>query len=301
MVPALGGRVRSLHLFGREWLLAGGPQAVPRANAALLTGAGWDECAPSAGGGKLPDWVKGLGGRVLPYGGEARLQVPEATLSTGADGHRLTCVWRGATIPWVLTRTLLVRPDGVVEAQYEALTTGRERVPFLWSALLLLPLGPDTRLKFPEGARFRVASLGRATPTGRPSDLQGIWPRLTLDGEPRDLSVPWTVPRHMVVSGWLDLGPGKALMQVREGEERLTISCDGATLPYCGVVIDRSGRESGRGLAGVFRRGGQPVLAIRPSLGAPDRHADALGDWQSITWLAPGEPRRWTLTIRGGG
>jgi hypothetical protein len=28
--------------------------------------------------------------------------------------------------------------------------------------------------------------------------------------------------------------------------------------------------------------------------------ADALGDWQSATWLVPGEPRRWTVTIRAG-
>lgn len=300
VVPQLGGRIRSLHLFGREWLLAGGPGTEPRANALLLAGAGWDECAPSAGGGRVPDWVKGYGGAVLPYGGEARLLPPETRISTDADGHQVTCTWRGTVLPWVLTRTLLVRPDGVVEARYEVLTTGSHRIPFLWSALLLLPLGAGTRLRLPEGARFRVASLGRATPTGRPSDVQGQWPRLTLDGEARDLSRPWDVPRQMVVSGWLDVGPGKALLQVQEGEERLTIGVDGAQVPFCGVVIDRGGRESGRSIAGPFRHKGQPVLALRPSLGAPDRHADALGDWQSVTWVAPGEPRRWTLTIRGG-
>ncbi len=295
-----GGRVRSLHLFGREWLLEGDENSAPRANASLLAGAGWDECAPSAGGGRIPDWVKGFGKKVVPYGGEARLQPIEALVATDTEGHRVTCVWRGETMPWVLTRTLLVRADGVVEARYEALATGRERVPFLWSALMLFPLTSATRLLLPEGARLRIASLGRATPTGKPSDIQGVWPRLTLDGVPRDLSKPWSVPKQMVVSAWVDLAAGRTMIQVLEGDERLTITCDGAGLPFCGVVIDRGGKESMRGLRVPFRRGGVPVLALRPSLGAPDRHSDALGEWQSATWLTPGEPRRWTMTIRGG-
>ena len=45
---------------------------------------------------------------------------------------------------------------------------------------------------------------------------------------------------------------------------------------------------------------GTPTLCLAPSLGAPDNYKDALGEWQSVTWLVPGEPRRWSVLIRGG-
>lgn len=300
LVPSEGGRIRSLHLFGREWLLGGDEIESPRPNAPLLTGGGWDECAPCAGGGPIPEWVKEYGGRSIPLGGETRLQQPEVNLATDSEGHHVTCVWRGDVLPWVLTRRIRVRPDGGVEAQYEALTTGREKLPFLWSALMLFPMGPETRLGFPAGSRFRISSLGKATPTGALNEVGGIWPRLTLDGKIRELSSPWSVPRQLVVTGWVDLPSERTVLSLRQGDEGLTISCDGAGVPHCGFIIDRGGKETIRGFRLPFRGGGTPVIALRPSLGAPDRYADALGDWHSVTWLMPGEPRRWTMTIRGG-
>ncbi|HRQ78577.1 MAG TPA: hypothetical protein PLY94_08245, partial [Gemmatimonadaceae bacterium] len=76
VVPTLGGRVRSLDLFDHEWLLPTSAHTLPKLNQAPMAAAGWDECAPSAGGGQVPEWVKGVGGRALPVGGEARGQVP---------------------------------------------------------------------------------------------------------------------------------------------------------------------------------------------------------------------------------
>jgi galactose mutarotase-like enzyme len=299
VVPEQGGRVRSLHLFGREWLVQGGDAAAPRSGQHPIVGAGWDECAPAAGGGTVPEWVKGAGGRPVPVGGEARLQHPEVQLRTGVDGHQLACTWRGERLPWVLTRTLLVRPDGAVEARYEALTTGSHRLPFLWSAHLLFPLDADTRLRLPEAGRLRVATLTGTKVTGGVLATEGKWPRLTLEGKVRDLSTPWTLPKKTMLTGWLDLGGGRSMIQVGQDEIRLTISTDGASVPHCGVVIDRGGLRSGA-RRNPFSRGGSPVFALSPSLGAPDRYAEALGDWQSITWLVPGEPRRWTMTIRAG-
>lgn len=296
VVPTQGGRIRSLQLGGREWLLRSAADTGPQAGQAPLAGAGWDECAPASGAGTIPEWVKGSGGRPVPVGGEARLQVPEVTLSTGAEGHQLACVWRGERLPWKLTRTLLVRPDGTVEARYEAFAAGKHRLPFLWSAHLLMPLRASTRLRLPEAARFRVASLaGDATGVGA---TEGKWPRLVLDGRPRDLAQPWGVPRHVTLAGWLDLASPRTHFAVEDDGATLQFSTDGAGFPHLGVVIDRGGN----GHAGKRRFGqrAQPVLALRPSLGAPDRYTEALGDWQSITWLVPGEARRWTLTLRAG-
>ena len=298
VIPAHGGRVRSVRISGREWLVQGGGSAAPNASQVLLAGAGWDECAPAAGAGTVPEWVKGVGGRPVPVGGEARLQRPDVSLRTGSEGHTLTCTWRGERLPWVLSRTLLVRPDGAIEARYEAMATGTHRLPFLWSAHLLFALTPGTRLNFPEAARFRVSAITGAAMIGGGTEGEGKWPRLTLDGKSRDLSTPWSVPGKATLTGWLDLGGGRSIIQLTQHQARLTISTDGASVPHCGVVIDRGGQRHGARRT-LFRRAAPPVLALRPSLGAPDRYAEALGDWQSITWLVPGEPRRWTMTLRG--
>lgn len=300
IVPELGGRVRSLHLFGHEWLLQGGDESLPKAGRSTLAAAGWDECAPSAGGGAMPEWVKGVGGRALPVGGEARLQKPETSLHTEFDGHHVTCTWRGERMPWVLSRTILVRKDGAVEARYEALTTGKDRLPFLWSAFLMFPLHTRTRLRLPDAGRLRIASLSGATMQGEVMEGEGKWPRLMLDGKSRDLSMPYSVPKTTQMQAWLDMAGGRSMIQLWQDDARLTVSTDGAGVPFCGVFIDRDGTHRAKRTGLSFRRSGGAVLALSPSLGAPDKYSDALGTWQSMTWLVPGEPRRWTMTIRGG-
>ena len=300
IVPELGGRVRSLHLFGYEWLLQGDDASEPRAGRPALSAAGWDECAPSAGGGAMPEWVKGVGGRALPVGGEARLQIPETTLHTDQEGHKVTCIWRGERMPWVLARTVLVRPDGAVEARYEARTTGNDRLPFLWSAFLLMPLNAKTRLRLPDGGRLRIASLTGATMKGEVMEGEGKWPRLVLDGRTRDLSTPWSVPKRTQLHAWLDMAGGRSMIQLWQDDVRLTVTTDGAGVPYCGFFVDRDGTHHGTRSGLGMRRSGTPALALSPSIGAPDTYSDALGEWQSMTWLVPGEPRRWTMTVRAG-
>lgn len=297
IVPEHGGRIRSLRTLGREWLISSA-EAVPQAGRAPHEGFGWEECAPSAGGGTIPDGVKGYGGLALTVGGVARAQRPETTLVTDAAGHRVTCRWTGAPLPWALKRTIHVRPDGGVEAQYEATNTGMERLPFLWSAWMTFPLSSRTRVHLPDGARLRVSSVAGATVReGR--EVIAQWPRLMLDQQTRNLATPWSVPKKTQLSAWVDLGKGGTEIQLVEGNERLTISCTGDGIPMCGVIVDRDGSQHTprRRLLGPAKR--TPTLALVPALGAPERFSDALGHWQSITWLQPYEPRRWTMTIRG--
>lgn len=296
VVPTQGGRIRSLQLGGREWLLQGGAAEAPQSETGVLAGAGWDECAPAAGAGTIPEWVKGIGGRPIPAGGEARLQVPDVDLRTGHEGHTLRCTWRGDRLPWTLTRTLFVRPDGAIEARYEAVATGTQRLPFLWSACLLMPLDAQTQLGVPDATRFRVQSVTglrtQATFTGAHQ-----WPRLPMDGRARDLSSPWTLPKKSMVTGWLDLARSRSALQVKQQGAMLTIAMDGEGVPHCGLVLDRGGLRTGT-TGGLFARAVPPAFALMPSLGAPDKYAEAMGDWQSITWLAPGEPRHWTMVLR---
>lgn len=296
VVPSQGGRIRSLQLGGREWLVQGGADAAPRSGTGALAGAGWDECAPAAGAGTVPEWVKGIGGRPIPAGGEARLQVPDVDLRTSAEGHTLRCTWRGERLPWTLSRTLFVRPDGVVEARYEAVATGTQRLPFLWSACLLLPVDAETQLRVPDATRFRLQSVA-GVDAQPPLTGAHQWPRLPLAGRVHDLSSPWTLPRKSMITGWLDLAGSRSALQVRQRDTILTISMDGEGVPHCGVVLDRGGLRTGV-KRGVFARAVAPTLALMPSLGAPDKYAEAMGDWQSITWLAPGEPRHWTMLLK---
>ena len=100
VVPSHGGRIRSLRLAGHEWLVQSPNGDGPKQGEPALAGAGWDECAPAAGGGTIPEWVKGIGGRPVPVGGEARLQAPEVSLRTDAEGHRLSCRWHGDRLPY---------------------------------------------------------------------------------------------------------------------------------------------------------------------------------------------------------
>ncbi len=297
IVPAHGGHVRALHSLGREWLLPG-DDVVPTAGRTPHRGTGWDECAPSAGGGTMPEWVKGVGGLELTVGGTARAQAPETSLVTDTDGHKVTCRWQGTQMPWTLERMILVRPDGAVEARYAALNTGGEPLPFLWSAWLTFPLTSRTRVKLPDGARVRVSSLGGAAMReGREAIAR--WPRLMLDQRTRDLSTPWSVPPKTQLSSWVDLGQGRAMIQLIQDDDRLTITFAGDGVPMCGVVLDRDGSQHPprRRLLGPAKR--TPAISLVPALGAPEELSDALGHWQSVTWLQPGEPRRWTMTMRG--
>ncbi len=297
VVPSHGGRIRALVLGGRDWLVRPAADAAPRAEASVLAGAGWDECAPAAAAGTVPEWVKGYGGRAIPAGGEARLQVPSIELRTGADGHRLRCTWRGERLPWTLERTLHLRADGTLEVRYEATNIGEQRLPFLWSACLVMPLDGTTRLKLPDAARLRVQSV---TGADGAAVLGGThqWPRLTLEGRSRDLATPWELPRRASVHAWVDLGRARSQVQVRQGAQALTIGVDGAGGLHCGLLLDRGAARSGVRGGLLSRR--VPALVLQPSLGAPDRLADALGDWQAVAWLTPGEVRQWSLTLKVG-
>ncbi|MFN0098470.1 MAG: hypothetical protein ACKVS7_07340 [Gemmatimonadaceae bacterium] len=294
VVPSHGGRVSTLRVGGREWLLPATSAVAPTAQEPVEAGCGWDECAPAAGGGTLPDVVKAQGARTVPRGGEARLQRPTLDLQTTSEGHVLRMQWRGDALPWTLTRTLIVRRDGVVEATYEAVSLAKQRLPFLWSAHLLLPLSKQTRLRLPDASRFRVA--GAEVADRIPVAVTTPWPRYEADKKVLDLSAPWMLPKGRIVRGWADLTGGRATVQIQEGELTLAITTDGEGVPFCGVAVDRGGLR--HGARGAFARKSAPALALAPSLGAPDRYADALGDWQSVTWLAPNEPRRWSLTFR---
>jgi hypothetical protein len=206
---------------------------------------------------------------------------------TGDEGSSATCVWRGRALPYVFTRTVRARPDGSVSMEYAVTNEGPEKMPYLWSAHPLLPLGPETRLIFPEMTRVRVASEHGIALGGPRAEHR--WPFFRLQKSIADFSRPHEVARKYACKLFIDGAAGVAA--VEEGDLRLEAEFDPAEVPMVGVWINRRGRPQ----AG----GGRPmVLAVEPCSGAPDSLTDALRDWNGARWIGPRGTARWTVRWR---
>ncbi|MBX9929869.1 MAG: hypothetical protein K2X99_13265 [Gemmatimonadaceae bacterium] len=297
VIPEVGARVRSLRLAGRQWLwhdpdrpvIAGEVGASFRD---IGERGGWDECFPSIAPGRVPEWVKGSGGRALGDHGDCWTQAPSLTLATDVAGHRASCTWRAREMGWRLTRTITARPDGVVRCDYEAETRGPAKLPFVWGVHAPLELSARTVVELPEGARVRVIAQS-GIDLGPPS-TEHRWPLLRVGDKLRDLSRPWSVAKRYAVTLIVDLSATR--VAVREGRHRLTVRGELGGTSVARVVVNR-----GALAPPSAARGWWPWAAVRapqfvsvtPMLGAPESLADALGDWKGAQWLEPGVPRRW--------
>ncbi|HEX5581238.1 MAG TPA: hypothetical protein VFX39_06630, partial [Gemmatimonadaceae bacterium] len=295
LAPALGGKITSLHLGGREWLWTSDviPYRVPdeatRADDASYvrtadTG-GYDECFPTVGPCTIPRGVPTFGGVRLPDHGELWSQQPAQRVEQDDDGERATTTWTGRRMPYDFTREVRLGGDGRVTMRYEATNHGDAAMPFLWSAHPLLPLGEGTRLHLPHGARLRAD----ATHGFRAGDGEMRWPMLVMDGATVDVSRPDAIGEGRACKLFLDLPPGPVRCAIEEDGVRLEVAIDGAQVTHFGVWINDRGWTP--------FEGGRPYrnLAFEPCIGAPDSLADALERWHSAAWLAPGETRRWEL------
>lgn len=299
--PALGGRLTSLRLAGREWLTAG-----------TNAGGGYRECLPTVGACEVD--VPGVGRVALPDGGEAAGQ-HAATERADAPAGAAAAVtrWTGERLAYAFTRTLTVQPDGAVRAEYVVASRAAAPVPFLWSAHAVLPLAPDTRLDLPVAARVRVWDAEGVALGARGAEHR--WPVLRVGARgatrfgPRevDFTFPALAPHRFGDAGgaayaatlFLDLPrtPGKAVrLGVEQGGGRLDVAVDPGEVPHLRLRIDRGGGTPADG------HPGHSTLSLAPCIGAGDTldaAPDAAGGWGPATWLAPGETRRWSLTWRG--
>ncbi|MDQ8154985.1 MAG: hypothetical protein P3B98_10020 [Gemmatimonadota bacterium] len=306
LVPSLGGKLSELWFGERQWLWRNPqlPFRLPTPGTSYVLTAdsgGYDECFPTVGACALPSLVRGAGGRELPDHGELWSQQPSLQLTTGEAGHRAHCVWQGEALPYRFERSVVVTPRGEVRCEYAATNLGEQKIPFIWSAHPLLPLGADTRLELPEGARVRVwAQVG--------VDLGGMaaehrWPRARCGGQLLDFSVParaWKKP--FACKLFVDLPPGVHALRVLEGDQALTAHVDAAEVPHLALWINRGAWNPLPRTSWMPWRRPAPYhnFAFEPAIGAPDTLSDALGAWEGAHWLEAGETRRWTLTWTGG-
>jgi len=296
LVPALGGKIASLRLAGREWLWTSDviaprvPDERTRADDAasyveIADTGGYDECFPTVGACVVPAGVPRFGGLRLPDHGELWSQQPAVTV--GDDGSEATVAWVGRRMPYEFVRAVRVEADGRVTMRYAATNRGEAPLPFLWSAHPLLALTERTRVHLPHGARLRVdAAHGLGA---HDAAAEQAWPTVRVGGATLDASHPAAVGDGYACKLFLDLPAGPVVAAVEEDGARLEVAMDGGEVTHFGLWLNNGGWTP--------FAGGRPYrnLAFEPCIGAPDSLADALGRWDAAAWLAPGETRRWTL------
>jgi hypothetical protein len=306
LIPALGGKIAELWFGDRQWLWRNVqlPYREPQPGASYVLTAdsgGYDECFPTVGACALPTIVRGYGARELPDHGELWAQRPALTLTTEEAGHRAHLAWQGAALPYCFERTLLVTPRGEVRCEYAATNLGELKLPFLWSAHPLLPLGKATEVHLPEGLRVRVWSQ-HGVDLGGPG-AEHRWPRVRCGGQLLDLSAParaWKKPYACKL--FVDLPPQELALRVIEEGNELVAHVSGYEVTTLGLWINHGAWNPLPRTSWLPWRKPAPYenLGFEPAIGAPDTLSDALGAWDGANWIEPGETRRWSITWTGG-
>ena len=301
LLPALGGKIASLQMAGREWLWTSDVIAPREADDAmradddvsyvlLADSGGYDECFPTVGACTLSAAADTFAGLRLPDHGELWSQRPHTVTTHDGACDVATCVWTGRRMPYTVERAARVHPDGRVELRYAAENHGPTPLPFLWSSHPLLPLTPSTRLCLPAGAELRVDATHGAAVAGA---MRGAWPRVTTVHGDVDLSRPAAAGDGYACKLFVALPREPVVVAVEEAGTRLEVAIDGRELTHVGLWINNGGWTP-------FADGrAYHNLAFEPCIGAPDSLARALDVWDAAAWLAPGEQRSWTLAWRG--
>lgn len=293
IVPALGGKIVSMVLGGREWLWHE-PRAarqVPSYEEVYREGAnggGYEELFPTVAPCTIPSGVTGYGGIGLPDHGELWSQPSTFTIDTRGDAMSATCGWRGRRLPYRLERRTTVWPGRRVELRYALTNEGSAPLPFVWSGQALLPLTRATRLVLAEGTRVRVCAQRGIELGGPGGELR--WPRAVVGGKMLDLSLPFEVARGYAATLVVDAPTGAA--SVVEEDGRLDLQFDADRVPRLTIGVHKPAPT-------LLRRHPPVHLSVAPGVGAPDSLADALGGWRDAAWVAPGETRRWTVSFSG--
>jgi len=297
IAPALGGKIVSMFLNGREWLWSD-PKRTHGQLRDVESG-GYDELFPTAAACNLPaisgryqalHLPNAYSGLALPEGGEIWSQPATFSLETRDEGVYAVCGWVSDRMPYRFVRALYATADGRVVMRYGVTNDGLDRMPYLWSAHPLFPLTKHTRIELPDGARLRVWRE-HDLPLGG-TGAEARWPRVASAGKLRDLSHPNELARRYACKLFVDVPQGRAA--IVEEDARLEVEWDAQFAPCVALWFNRKGWSPGPG-----RR--PPVnFSLGPASGAPDSLADAIGSWKSGSWLEPGETKEWTVTWSAG-
>ncbi len=295
IIPALGGKIASLEMGGRQWLWRSDvlPDQEPVDGASYAeTGdtGGYDECFPTAAACHVLSGVRRYGGLALPDHGELWTRPPMLDVETRGDGQCAICAWEGRRMPYRFTREVRVTASGEVRMRYAVENSGGDPLPFIWSAHPVFPLTALTKLDLPMGASVRVAAhRGEALHDMAP---EFRWPHARLEKKIADFTHPDAVAKRYACRLFLDLPRSPTIVAMQEGADRLEVHVDGREVPNFAVWLNKKEWTP-------FKRG-KPYLnfTFGPSLGAPDSLAEALGSWHGAQWLAPHARREWSVLWR---
>jgi galactose mutarotase-like enzyme len=179
-----------------------------------------------------------------------------------------------------------VRDAPVVRLRYRVRHTGWAPFAWIWSPHPLFNVQPGATLTL---CGVHQAKLGAVH--GRDDlacDDMVSWPG-AIGGHAETFTFP--DPGGWAIKLFADAGAtGRAVVtDPREGE-RLELTADPSEVPQVGVWIN---------CGGWGPPGGKPAynLALAPCIGAPDRLEDAVLAWGTAETLAPGEERRWSVSV----
>ena len=105
-------------------------------------------------------------------------------------------------------------PDGSVVMTFHAVNDASDRVPFIWSAHPVLPLGPETKVLLPEGAVMRLYKAHKLAMGD--SRSQHHWPFVRTGGRVLDFLTPYHVAREYACKLFMEMPVGRA--RLREGD-----------------------------------------------------------------------------------
>ena len=307
LLPSLGGRVRDVTINGRQWLWHNPDMAFTVANADASLGdavgsGGFDECFPTIAKCKLPGWVDSAAGAKIAERGALWQQRCETALGTGEFGNSARCTWTISPLTFRFSRTITVRPDGMIDFAYAASNIGAKRAPFIWAAHPVLPLTDSTRIVLPKGAKTRVWMADGIEVAG--GDTLHAWPGVRSGGRLLDMSHPSALGEKFACTVFVELPKTETSIIVQEGRQRLEMRVHGRELSHAGIWINRgvlAPTERKRPLLRLRRPRTYSTVSIGPCLGAPESLADALGAWETARWIEPDATARWTMTWRSIG
>ncbi len=291
LMPALGGKIGSLKVAGRELLQTPLNPYRPRTHTMAFSegdASGWDECLPSVGECEVD--TEAGSAQVPDHGDLWRVPWQVMVASDDSATLRATCF----SLPLQLTRSLILTETKTgwrVQLLYSLINLGAYSVPWSWSAHPLFSVEEGDRIVLPKSVhelRLEGSGGGRL---GVGGDAVA-WPVATLpDGSTTDLSL--ALGAETGIGDKLAAGPfaaaadGWGSLERPAAGVRLTVRFDTALTPYLGLWICYGGWPDADGLK-------QVCVAMEPAT-APVDSLSRTGPWSRT--LDAGDTFTWPMEL----
>lgn len=288
--PALGGKVASIRVRGRELLQSPLSEPVPRTRTTAFEASdasGWDECLPSVAACTV-DTAAGLA--AVPDHGDLWRVAWEVVAS---DETSVTLRGECFSLPLVLERTLTLTESAKgwrLRADYTVTNTGSHPAPWSWAAHTLYATEPGDVIELPPtvtALRLEGSGGGRL---GR-SGSTVAWPIAQLaQGGETDLRVaqaPDSEIGDKLFAGPLTAQGNWCALRRPSTGIRIRVSFDAEATPYLGLWICYGGWPERPGPK-------QVCVALEPATAPVDSLA-VTGPWSRT--LNPGQSYSWPMYV----